>query len=86
MAQQVVNNGDTGFEARSKINDNFSELYATDAALAGPGGAASTELWIPNGAVMIDTESPAGSYADAIAHSPCLRVEDYVPKEAPDDL
>lgn len=26
---------------------------------------------------MIDTESDPGSYADAIAHSPCLRVEEY---------
>ena len=29
---------------------------------------------------MIDTESDPGSWADAISHSPCLRVEDYVPR------
>jgi hypothetical protein len=29
--------------------------------------------------MMIDTESDPGSYADALAHSPCLRVEDYNP-------
>lgn len=28
---------------------------------------------------MTDTESDPGSYADAIAHSPCLRVEEYKP-------
>lgn len=27
MAQQTVNNGDTGLEAREKINENFTELY-----------------------------------------------------------
>lgn len=27
--------------------------------------------------VTIDTESEPGSWADAIAHSPCLRVEEY---------
>lgn len=26
---------------------------------------------------MIDTESDPGAWADAIAHSPCLRVEEY---------
>ena len=31
--------------------------------------------------VLIDTESPAGSYADAIAHSPCMAVSDYVPAD-----
>lgn len=27
MAQQTINNGDTGLSARTKINDNFTELY-----------------------------------------------------------
>lgn len=26
---------------------------------------------------MIDLESDPGAWADAIAHSPCLRVEEY---------
>ena len=29
---------------------------------------------------MIDTESDPSSYADAIAHSPCLRVEWFEPE------
>jgi hypothetical protein len=33
---------------------------------------------------VIDTESDPGSYADAIAHSPCLRVEDYDPRSPQD--
>lgn len=28
MAQQIVNNGDTGLVARNKINENFTEVYA----------------------------------------------------------
>jgi hypothetical protein len=28
MAQQTINNGDTGLVARTAINDNFTELYA----------------------------------------------------------
>jgi hypothetical protein len=27
MTQQTINNGDTGLQARTKINDNFTELY-----------------------------------------------------------
>lgn len=32
--------------------------------------------------LTIDTESDAGAYVDMMAHSPCLRVEDYHPKVA----
>ena len=28
MAQQIVNNGDTGLASRNKINGNFTELFA----------------------------------------------------------
>lgn len=28
---------------------------------------------------LIDTESDPGSYLDMMAHSPCLRVEEYAP-------
>jgi hypothetical protein len=31
---------------------------------------------------MIDTESDPGAWADAIAHSYCLRVEDYAARDA----
>jgi hypothetical protein len=31
---------------------------------------------------MIDTESEPGAWADMIAHSPCLRVEWFEPREA----
>lgn len=30
MAQQTINNGDTGLQARTKINENNTELYAKD--------------------------------------------------------
>lgn len=39
MAQQVINNGETGLVVRTKINENFGELYAADSALAASGGA-----------------------------------------------
>jgi hypothetical protein len=29
MAKQTINNGDTGLQARTKINDNFTELYTS---------------------------------------------------------
>lgn len=32
MAKQTINNGDSGASARSKLNSNFTELYATQAA------------------------------------------------------
>lgn len=28
MAQQTINNGDSGLDARTKINSNFTETYA----------------------------------------------------------
>lgn len=27
MAKQTINNGETGLQVRTKINDNFTELY-----------------------------------------------------------
>lgn len=30
MAKQTINNGDTGLNARNKINGNFTELYDED--------------------------------------------------------
>jgi len=33
MAQQTINNGDSGLSARTKINDNFTETYAKQDAL-----------------------------------------------------
>jgi hypothetical protein len=33
------------------------------------------------GAGVIDTESDPGAWADAIAHSPCMAVSDYVPAD-----
>lgn len=32
MAKQIINNGDTGLQARTKINDNYTELYDKDTA------------------------------------------------------
>lgn len=32
MAQQTINNGDSGLDARTKINDNFSEVYSSVAS------------------------------------------------------
>ena len=29
MAQQTINNGDSGLDARNKLNGNFTELYAS---------------------------------------------------------
>ena len=31
MAQQTINNGETGLSVRTKINDNFTELYTATA-------------------------------------------------------
>lgn len=33
MAQQTINNGDSGLSARTKINENFTELYAATAVV-----------------------------------------------------
>ena len=27
MSKQTINNGDTGLESRTKINENFTEVY-----------------------------------------------------------
>ena len=32
-------------------------------------------------AAVIDTESDPGAYLDMMAHSPCLRIEDYEPED-----
>jgi hypothetical protein len=43
MSQQTVNNGDTGLNARNKINGNFTELYgAIVQPLKLPGVSANT--------------------------------------------
>lgn len=36
MSQQIFNNGDTGLQARNKINANFTELYTDKAPIASP--------------------------------------------------
>lgn len=33
MAQQIINNGDSGLSARTKINDNFTEVYSSVASV-----------------------------------------------------
>lgn len=45
MTKQVVNNGDTGLVARSKINSNFTELYDAVAALEAGGGGGGGGTW-----------------------------------------
>lgn len=36
MAQQTINNGESGLIVRGKINENFTELYTDKAPLASP--------------------------------------------------
>jgi hypothetical protein len=42
MSKQTINNGDTGLSTRTKLNDNFTELYKGDnidqASAGSPGG------------------------------------------------
>jgi hypothetical protein len=45
MARQVINNGDTGLSARTKINANFLELYDDVAALQAGGGGGGGGAW-----------------------------------------
>jgi hypothetical protein len=35
MAQQTIDNGDTGLEARTKLNENFTELYTFTGQMTG---------------------------------------------------
>jgi hypothetical protein len=36
MAQQTINNGESGLTVREKLNDNFTELYTAKAPLESP--------------------------------------------------
>lgn len=44
MARQTVNNGDSGLSARTKINDNFTELYSGTANFRGVSATLSADL------------------------------------------
>ena len=49
MAQQIINNGDTGLFSRTKINDNFTEVYGSSAASLSQTG------WLSGGALSAGT-------------------------------
>ena len=64
MAQQTINNGDTGLVARTGINNNFTELYGLASIpqyyIFGTGGTYG-RIGIRAGAVVRDiTDTPLG--------------------------
>lgn len=61
MAQQTINNGDSGLSARTKINDNFTETYAKQDTLV-----SGTNIKTVGGATLLGsgelvTGTPSGA-------------------------
>jgi len=74
MAQQTIDNGDSGLDARTKINDNFTELYADVAGPPYPMVTAYADLPAASGSGSVylvqtstgawPTRRPAGLWRD----------------------
>lgn len=64
MAQQIINNGESGLVVRTKLNDNFTELYAA----IGGGGQVTTIYVNP----VAPVETPTIKQTFAAAHAAAL--------------
>lgn len=77
MAQQIINNGESGLIVRGKLNDNFTELYtgkdsvtvANFAALPPPATVPGQRFWcLASQGVYLVNRKPAGAYySDGVA-------------------
>jgi len=77
MAQQIINNGESGLIVRNKLNDNFTELYtgkdsvtvANFAALPAPATVPGQRYWcLASQGVYLINRKPAGAYySDGVA-------------------
>jgi hypothetical protein len=77
MAQQIINNGESGLIVRGKLNDNFTELYtgkdsvtvANFAALPPPATVPGQRYWcLASQGVYLINRKPAGAYySDGVA-------------------
>ena len=77
MAQQIINNGESGSVVRGKLNDNFTELYtgkdsvtvANFAALPPPATVPGQRYWcLASQGVYLVNRKPAGAYySDGVA-------------------
>ena len=71
MAQQIINNGESGLIVRGKLNDNFTELYtgkdsvtvANFAALPAPATVTGQRYWcLASQGIYLINRKPAGAY------------------------
>lgn len=76
MSQEILGNGDSGLEARVKINNNFSELYQADVeASAALLAALPAPLAIAEGRVYSVPENQQVAFRFPIAVDGVLRVD-----------
>lgn len=67
--QQTVNNGDSGLDARNKINGNFTELYGSiTTPIKLPGVGANTSVVIPANSFITNL------YVALATGSPTIRI------------
>jgi hypothetical protein len=77
MAQQVINNGETGLDVRNKLNANFTELYTGKDAvtvnlfsdLPDPTTAPQQKYWVltASGVFLVNRKSKGAYYSDGAA-------------------
>lgn len=77
MGQQTINNGDTGLQVRTKLNENFTELYTgkdsvtvnTFADLPAPNTVALQKYWVltSTGVFLVNRKSRGCYYSDGAA-------------------
>lgn len=79
MAQQIINNGETGLAVRTKLNANFTELYTgkdavtvnSFADLPAPGTVTGQRYWVltSTGVFLVNRRSKGAYYSDGAAWS-----------------
>jgi hypothetical protein len=79
MAQQIINNGETGLQVRTKLNDNFTELYTgkdsvtvnTYADLPDPTTVPQQKYWVltSTGVFLVNRRSKGAYYSDGAVWS-----------------
>ena len=77
MAQQIINNGESGLTVRSKINDNFTELYTgqdavtvnTFADLPAPATVTGQRYWVlsTTGVYLVNRRQAGAYYSNGTA-------------------
>lgn len=79
MAQQIINNGETGLQVRTKLNANFTDLYTgkdsvtvnTFADLPAPATVSGQKYWVltSTGVFLVNRKSKGSYYSDGAAWS-----------------